>query len=993
MTRINTNVSSLVAQKTLARSNDSLQESLTRLSTGLKINTGKDDPAGLIASEVLRTDITSVQRAITNSERANQLIATADSALGQVSSLLNDIRGLVSDAANTGALSQAQIDASQLQLDSSLEAIDRISQTTSFQGRRLLDGSLGFLTSGVGTADVRASGTFGTTAGVAASGTIGTAGTRASGSTGAAGTRASGTFGTVSAETQATVTLSGSATGVGNAQFNALSGGSAFNGFTVQYVRASGGSAAATYDGTNNILEISVNSASTVASVAAAVAGNASAAANIAVSAVAAGLVASATAGTTSATLSGGISINTILLSATAEGAAYTSATVTLANTAATGAETASYDTATKTLTINKNANSTTAQVISAINTDGTFSATTAGNGLGVYGATTSANVTTGGTDNNTLTLSAVNVGTTFNLTDILFQNTAATGAETASYDTATNILTVNKGANSTTAQVITAINGTGIFSASTAGAGLGVYASGTVADVTSGGTENSNLVLSAVSSGTAYNLTDITFVDNAATGSETASYNTATNTLTINKGASSTTAQVIQAVNQTGVFHASTTGAGLGVYAAGTTADVTSGGVNNNLIVLSATAGGAAYNNLRVVLSDTAATGAETATFNTGTTPTLTVYKHASSTTDQVIAAINATGVFSASTSGDGLGVYSAGTTNGVTTGGATGGAAISDLKIDQANFGTAASISVQVNIDNQATQGTLTYSGGTLTSDLILEVGGKNGFEVFNFGSGTTIDQINTALNLVSDATGVQSTVTGAGLTIRSSEYGSDSFVSARALTGTFNTSDENGNSATRETGTDVQLRINGVQATGRGLKASLNTSTLDLSFTVSSAFQNNSSFDFSITGGGATFQLGPDVVSNQQARLGIQGVSTATLGGVSGTLFELRSGGAKDLSTDVKGAAKVIDEVVSSVTSLRGRLGAFQKTTLETNVNTLNDTLETLADAESSIRDADFAAESAALTRAQILVQAGTSVLSIANQNPQSVLALLR
>src|SRR6185436_14212243 len=145
MTRINTNVSSLVAQKTLARSNSQLQEALTRLSTGLRINAGKDDPAGLIASEVLRSDIVSVQRAITNSERANQLIATADSALGQVSSLLNDIRGLVSEAANTGALSDDEIAANQLQIDSSLEAINRISQTTTFQGRKLLDGSLDFL--------------------------------------------------------------------------------------------------------------------------------------------------------------------------------------------------------------------------------------------------------------------------------------------------------------------------------------------------------------------------------------------------------------------------------------------------------------------------------------------------------------------------------------------------------------------------------------------------------------------------------------------------------------------------------------------------------------------------------------------------------------------------------------------------------------------------------------------------------------------------------
>jgi len=146
MTRINTNVSALSAQKSLQRSQASLQSALTRLSTGLRINTGKDDPAGLIASEVLRADITSVETAISNSERANQVIATADSALGQVSALLNDIRGLVTEAANEGALSTEQIAANQLQIDSSLEAINRIAQTTTFQGRKLLDGSFDFIT-------------------------------------------------------------------------------------------------------------------------------------------------------------------------------------------------------------------------------------------------------------------------------------------------------------------------------------------------------------------------------------------------------------------------------------------------------------------------------------------------------------------------------------------------------------------------------------------------------------------------------------------------------------------------------------------------------------------------------------------------------------------------------------------------------------------------------------------------------------------------------
>src|SRR5277367_2205962 len=151
MTRINTNVSSLIAQTALSRSHQQLQTALTRLSTGLRINSGADDPAGLIASQVLASNIVAANAGISNSQQAIQLISTADSALGQVSTLLNNIRGLVSDAANTGALTSSQISADQLQVDSSLQAIDQISQTTEFQGSRLLDGSLDFQTTSAGT--------------------------------------------------------------------------------------------------------------------------------------------------------------------------------------------------------------------------------------------------------------------------------------------------------------------------------------------------------------------------------------------------------------------------------------------------------------------------------------------------------------------------------------------------------------------------------------------------------------------------------------------------------------------------------------------------------------------------------------------------------------------------------------------------------------------------------------------------------------------------
>jgi flagellin len=195
----------------------------------------------------------------------------------------------------------------------------------------------------------------------------------------------------------------------------------------------------------------------------------------------------------------------------------------------------------------------------------------------------------------------------------------------------------------------------------------------------------------------------------------------------------------------------------------------------------------------------------------------------------------------------------------------------------------------------------------------------------------------------------------------------------------------------SATRATGTDIAASVNGITASADGNTLSINTATLDLTLTVDEG--SSTDVNFTIDGGGALFQLGPDVVSNQQARIGIGSVSTGELGGVDGRLYQLRSGNDSDLASDPNNATLIVDSAINKITGLRGRLGAFQRTTLETNIASLADTITNLVEAESSIRDADFAAESARLTRAQILVQSGTQVLAIANQNPQNVLALLR
>ena len=88
----------------------------------------------------------------------------------------------------------------------------------------------------------------------------------------------------------------------------------------------------------------------------------------------------------------------------------------------------------------------------------------------------------------------------------------------------------------------------------------------------------------------------------------------------------------------------------------------------------------------------------------------------------------------------------------------------------------------------------------------------------------------------------------------------------------------------------------------------------------------------------------------------------------------------------------ASEILDESISQVSSLRGRLGAFERNTLQTAVRSTSIARENLTAAESQIRDTDFAAETAALTRAQVLQQAGTQTLSLANNNAQNVLSLL-
>ena len=126
MSRINQNIPSLIAQRVLGNQNKGMAQSLQRLSTGYRINRGADDPAGLIASENLRAEKSAINSAITNSQRADQVVNVAEGGLQEVSNMLVELQGLVGATANEAGVSQEERDANQLQIDSILQTIDRI---------------------------------------------------------------------------------------------------------------------------------------------------------------------------------------------------------------------------------------------------------------------------------------------------------------------------------------------------------------------------------------------------------------------------------------------------------------------------------------------------------------------------------------------------------------------------------------------------------------------------------------------------------------------------------------------------------------------------------------------------------------------------------------------------------------------------------------------------------------------------------------------------
>ncbi len=317
------------------------------------------------------------------------------------------------------------------------------------------------------------------------------------------------------------------------------------------------------------------------------------------------------------------------------------------------------------------------------------------------------------------------------------------------------------------------------------------------------------------------------------------------------------------------------------------------------------------------------------------------------------------------------------------------------SSVNIYGARIPTGGYRDVVVEVTASAQLASLAYNASaTGAGTTTIEVSGKLGTEVLSFTSGAAIADVAAAVNQSRDLTGVSAYVSGSALRFTSTEYGSKQFVSVKALTGTFNVTGGDAGS-NKDFGRDVSALVNGIAATADGLNIRLQTASLSLRADLTATFATTvGSSSFNITGGGADFMITPTVSLTGQESIGLQNVSSSSLGtGSIGYLSSLGSGEANALATaNYATAQRILRAAQTQVAELRGRLGGFQKNILDTMSNSLDITLENTTAAESAIRDTDFATETSSLTRAQILVQSATNVLRIANAQPQSVLALL-
>ncbi len=251
---------------------------------------------------------------------------------------------------------------------------------------------------------------------------------------------------------------------------------------------------------------------------------------------------------------------------------------------------------------------------------------------------------------------------------------------------------------------------------------------------------------------------------------------------------------------------------------------------------------------------------------------------------------------------------------------------------------------------------------------------------------------------INEFTGQTGVVAAVVGGATQLRTESFGTAATIDVISDTAAAATSSGFGTTLVQDSGVNIAGTIGGNAATGsgavltgsagasQGIMVSIAEDATNLTQTVTGAQGNITIADNSLI-----FQIGAN--QNQTVSISIDSVDSTGLGiGVAGNQFTNLNEISVTSASGAQDSIGIIDAAIDEISTLRGTLGAFQGNTLESTATNMRSTLENTVNAESVIRDTDFAEEISKFTNSQVLVQAGASVLSSANQSSQLILSLL-
>ena len=304
----------------------------------------------------------------------------------------------------------------------------------------------------------------------------------------------------------------------------------------------------------------------------------------------------------------------------------------------------------------------------------------------------------------------------------------------------------------------------------------------------------------------------------------------------------------------------------------------------------------------------------------------------------------------------------------------------------------------SYAVNVTTVATRAntTATAQSGILAADEIVTINGT----AITLNAGLDRAGVQSRINEFSSQTGVvaEDNAGGTATVLRTNAYGVSSKIDAISNVAAAATSSGIGTTLVSVSGTDIAGTIGGNAATGKGnvltgsagaskgVAVKIGVDSADSTQTVTGAQGT-----VTVTNNALVFQIGAN--KGQTVDIAINSVASKGLGiGVDDNSFTDLSEINVTSSAGAQDSLGVIDAAINEISNLRGTLGAFQGNTLESTANNMRSTLENTINAESVIRDTDFAEEISNFTNSQVLVQAGTSVLSNANQSSQLILSLL-